>query len=241
MKLLFAIALLAMMSTSGIDGRVVPTPSEVLNRAHAFLGAPAAVAAVRSLELVQSHQTTRILFPDLYQFELDSGGSKTLISFDGVGMWRRPAADRPPEDPAAAKRKGVRFVAEQALAYLARPLPPFAIGSTSLAAIADCAETGGVCLRFSEGGSRPIYMSFDSASGSPVALIRPLADASGTSGGMGVVLFEDYRVVSGVKVPFRTRARMVRQPGIPDREIGPTVFSEIRLNPKLSRSDFQKQ
>jgi hypothetical protein len=214
------------------------SPQQLMSRTRAYLGGDGQLASVRAMEFVEPGRTTRVLFPDRYQFILSRSGRDevTTITFDGHALWRRPEPIAEQGSPAEVETRGRRYVAEQALMYLLRIQQPFR--SVRVADAVSCASTGDVCLEVSGTRDAPVFMSFDRTTAVPVAMVRPLGESG--SAGRGVVRLQDYRPVDGVMVPHRTVASMVDVPGVPDREIGPTVYSAIKMNPDTTRWDFRK-
>jgi hypothetical protein len=214
------------------------SPQELMSRAQAYLGGQGRLSVVRAMEFVEPGRITRVLFPDRYQFVLSRSGEPQVatITFDGHALWRRPEPIAEQASPAEVETRGRRYVAEQALMYLLRIQEPFR--SVRVAGAPSCASTGDVCLEVSGPRDARVFMSFDRTTAVPVAMVR-LLGASGSTG-RGVVRLEDYRSVDGVMIPHRTVASMVDVPGVPDREIGPTVYSAIKMNPDTTRWDFRK-
>jgi hypothetical protein len=209
----------------------------LIERAHAWLGGSDRVAGVRSLELVGRTETHRVLFPDRYQIDSATPAGRRLISFDG-----RTIRSRPPGAVGDSSRmRGLRNVATYALQYLVR-VPPTYPMDVRLGEQAACAGIPGACLEFVPKGDAPIGVVVDPATGQPRAIVTRTTlidpEAGRRNDALSANLLDDYRVVDGLRVPFRIERQFVRLDLSARETVVTQTLEAARINPPLTESDF---
>jgi hypothetical protein len=209
----------------------------LIEMAHAWLGGSDRIAGVPSLELVGRTETHRVLFPDRYQIDRATPAGRTLISFDGLTIRSRPPG--PVGD--ADRMRGLRNVAIYAIQYLVRVLPTYPM-DVRVDQEAACAGIPGACLQFAPKDDAPIGLVVDPASGQPRATV--MRTTLSTPGGrerhdvLSVNLLDDYRLVDGLRMPFRIERQFVRLDLSASETIATQIHEAVRINPALTESDF---
>jgi hypothetical protein len=229
------------------------TPSDavrLIGMAHSWLGGDARISKVTGLELHEaavdgrSGSVERVLFPNRYQRELTvvpfrgTAPQRFVDTFDGRSAWRIPEALRfntaiaPPD--AGRSREAI---ARLAVMYFLRVVATYPMDVRRVALV--CGIPGS-CLEFrSRNDETTFYMVIDPATGQPRAFVRqsPIVRSSPPAFAWNITLLDDYRLVDGIRVPFRTTVRAQRPDGSVT-ESRARVFSSVRINPSFPAGTF---
>ena len=222
--------------------------SRLITLAQTWLGGVKRVAEVKSLELVGAAVTERVLFPDRYQL-IEGGQPQT--SFDSQTLWRRPPPPRAatdarvatllagvaalgPPSPDEQRRQGLRRVSTYAVWYLLRTLPtyPMTVRRVSEAA---CGVPG-ACLEFRSAEATLLFVAIDPATGQPRARTEQIFGPREPA--LQITLLDDYRVVNGLRVPYKRRTRFVMPDGAARDDDSQEVYQAIHVDLPLTPADF---
>jgi hypothetical protein len=222
-----------------------PDAVRLIGMAHSWLGGDARISLVTGLELHEAAvdgrpgSIERMLFPNRHQREVTiapfrgTAPQRIVDTFDGQVAWRSPEALRfndamAPPDAGRARAA----IARHAVMYFLRVVATYPMDVRRVALI--CGIPGS-CLEFrSRNDETVFYMVIDPDTGQPRAFARqfPIVRSDPPAFGWNITLLDDYRVVDGIRVPFKTTVRVQRPDGSVT-ESRARVFSSVRINPAL--------
>jgi hypothetical protein len=234
---LLAIALGAQTpsSSSGAEGQ------RVLNKAKQWLGGPAALVKVQALEIARENGALRLLLPDRYQLETKTSYEPMVVSFDGAHLWTKTPKELPaiPDSPLTAevKTRGLRNAALYSLTYLLRTVPTYDFGAPRVVGSKECANVSSICLEFTPRAGSSIALAFNQADGRPLAIVQKLSDPAG----FGISDLSDYREVDGIKLPATVAERRIDTGTGKVQTLSTWRAIGFRINPKLTKADFEKR
>jgi hypothetical protein len=220
----------------GVDGGG-QTAEQLLRRAGDALGGADRLLGVERLHIAAAEwrssrpeavlgRTYKLWLPDRFQNHVDGLVTHTL---NGGRLTVDP--DLPPERRRNAEQAIPGMFRRAALAFLLRAP---GLGAPSLQGEATVAGLSGTLVEFPAPGGRNLKLLLSSASGQPLALVYPVR-VMGSDEELPdqVWRLEDYRVVDGVRFPFRLT--IVH----PESELI-TEVREIKVNPPFTAADFPK-
>jgi hypothetical protein len=227
-----------------------PDAVHLIGMAHSWLGGEARISKVTGLELHEAAvdgrpgSIERVLFPSRYQREVTlvpfrgTAPQRIVDTFDGRVAWRSPGALRfndaiAPPDAGRAREA----IARNAVMYFLRVVATYPMNVRRVALV--CGIPGS-CLEFrSRSDETTFYMVIDPATGQPRAFARqfPIVRSSPPAFAWNITLLDDYRLVDGIRVPFKTTVRVQRPDGSVT-ESRAHVFSSVRINPSFPARTF---
>jgi hypothetical protein len=213
------------------------TAEQLLRRAGAALGGADRLLAVERLQIVTAQwgsrrpesvrgRTYKLWLPDRFQSHVDGLVTHTL---NGGRLTVDP--DLPPEGRRNAEQAIPRMFRRVALAFLLRAP---GLGAPRSQGEARIAGLSGTLVEFPAADGRSLKLLLASTSGQPLALVYPVR-VMGSDEELPdeVWRLEDYRVVDGVRFPFRLTIVRAESESI-------TEVREIKVNPLFTPVDFPK-
>jgi hypothetical protein len=209
----------------------------ILERARAALGGTGRLGAVKALtsesKVTWASTPERaqpfgfaMLLPDRFRRRTVD----IVHTVDGAAFWQ--SHESPPEIRKQAEANIRATFVKTALVFLLRPLPWFPLDARRIAD-ATLGKLRAQVVEFRGRDHFVVRLLFDPVTSQLLGYSVPW-DVNGASVER-LVRLEDYREVSGIRVPFRLVDTLGGQPNNTE------VFTDIHVNPSLTAADFKKK